>query len=195
MDKHIWSIREKYHLLDQLKEFKEEKQNAKTPKEAMRALIKEQEFLASMNSEINPKDHSKTILNSIQQAHEAQESGSVDKLYDAARYAHKEKIISSHDLTNHFKSNNPVGDIHNNINRICYKHHCKILTEHCNKINRGEVINHQGHKFDCVAEYLEHWKDNVHHDMLPVKQMNKQIERVHEQQRDRGDDHHMSLDM
>jgi len=195
MDKHIWSIREKYHLLDQLKEFKEEKQSAKTPKEAMIALIKEQEFLAGMHSEINPKDHSKTIINSIQQAHEDQQSGAVDKLYDAARYAHKEKIISPNDLTNHFKSNNPVGDIHNNINRICYKHHCTILTEHCNKINRGEVINHQGHKFDCVAGYLEHWKDNVHHDMLPVKQMNKQIERVHEQQRDRGDDHHISLDM
>ncbi|MDC0864330.1 AAA family ATPase [Rickettsiaceae bacterium] len=195
MDKHIWSIREKYHLLDQLKEFKEEKQSAKTPKEAMIALIKEQEFLAGMHSEINPKDHSKRIINSIQQAHEDQQSGAVDKLYDAARYAHKEKIISPNDLTNHFKSNNPVADIHNNINRICYKHHCKILTEHYNKINRGEVINHQGYKFDCVAGYLEHWKDNVHHDMLPVKQMNKQIERVHEQQRDRGDDHHISLDM
>lgn len=112
---------------DQLKEFKEEKQSAKTPKEAMIALIKEQEFLAGMHSEINPKDHSKAIIKSIHQAHEAQQSGAVDKLYDAARYAHKEKIISPNDLTNHFKSNSPVGNIHNNINRICYKHHCKIL--------------------------------------------------------------------
>ena len=195
MDKHIWSLREKYYLLDQLKEFKADKQKASTPKVALAALIKEQEFLAGLHNEINPNDHSKTILNSIEQAHSGQQSGAIDQLYDAARYAHKEKIISPNDLTNHFKSNNSVDDIHHNINRICYKHHCKIMNENCNKIIRGEVINHQGHKFDCVAGYLEHWKDNVHHDMLPIKQMDKEIERVHENQKDHTHDHHMSMDM
>jgi hypothetical protein len=50
-------------------------------------------------------------------------------------------------------------------------------------------------KFDCVAGYLEHWKDNVHHDMLPIKQMDKEIERVHENQKVHTHDHHMSMDM
>ena len=193
MDKHIWGLREKYHILNQIKDLKEAKQAAKTPKEAMIALINEQEFLSELRNEINPKDHSKKLVQNIEKAHETNQSGVIDKLYDAAYYAHKEKIISSDDLTDHFKSNNSVENIHNNINRICYKHHCQILKDHCNRINTGEVINHHGKKFDCVAEYLEHWKENVNHDMLPIKKMDQVIDQVHEQHREHG--HHLSLDM
>ena len=195
MDKHIWSLREKHHLLYQIKEFQDAKDKARTPKEAMVALIKEQQFLAGLHQQVNDEDHSQEVINSIQKAHEAQQLGSMTKLHEAARYAYKEKMITPNDLTDHLKLSHSVNDIYNNINQICYKRHCQILTKHCNEIQKGDVVEHQGHKFDCIAEYLEHWKDNVHHDMLPVKQMNKQIERVHEQQRDRGDDHHMSLDM
>jgi hypothetical protein len=85
MDKHIWSLREKYYLLDQLKEFKVDKQSASTPKVALAALIKEQEFLAGLHNEINPNDNSKTILNSIEQAHAAQQSGAIDQMHVAAR--------------------------------------------------------------------------------------------------------------
>ena len=45
----------------------------------------------------------------------------------------------------------------------------------------------------CGNNALTNENTCVHN--IQVKQMNKQIERVHEQQRDRGDDHHMSLDM
>jgi hypothetical protein len=69
------------------------------------------------------------------------------------------------------------------------------LTDHCNKINAGEVINHHGHQFDCVIGYLEHWKDNVHHDMLPIKKMDQVIDQAHEKQQNHTHDHHMSLDM
>jgi hypothetical protein len=34
---------------------------------------------------------------------------------------------------------------------------------------------HHGHEFDCVATYLEHWKDNVDHRMLPIKQIDDAI--------------------
>ena len=61
--------------------------------------------------------HSKVILNRIQQAHEAQQSGAVDKLYDAADMSYEKDYIAD-DLTNHFKSNSSVDDIHHNINRI-----------------------------------------------------------------------------
>jgi hypothetical protein len=46
---------------------------------------------------------------------------------------------------------------------------------------------HQGQQFDCVVEYLEHWKDNVNHDMLPIKKMDHVIEQV---ERIREQDHH-----
>jgi hypothetical protein len=42
--------------------------------------------------------------------------------------------------------------------------------------------------------YLVHWKDNVHHDMLPIKQMDKLIEQAHDKQQEHSNYHHMSVD-
>jgi len=114
----------------------------------------------------------------------------IAKLYKTAYYANQQGIISPEELTEHFKSNNQVGDIHHNINRICYKHHCDILNDHCKKLVAGQSVMHQGQRFDCVVEYLEHWKDNVNHDMLPIKKMDQIIEQA---ERIREQDHHLEL--
>ena len=195
MDKHIWSLREKHHLLYQIKEFQEAKNKANTIKEVMVALVKEQQFLAGLHKQVNDQDHSQEVINSIQQAHDAQQLGGMTKLHEAARYAYKEKMMTPKELTDHLKLNHSVNDIHNNINQICYKRHCQILTKHCNQIQKGYMVEHQGHKFNCIAEYLEHWKDNVHHDMLPIKQINKQIDRVREMQIEQSHKRHISMDM
>ena len=121
MDKHIWSLREKHHLLYQIKEFQDAKDKASTPKEAMVALIKEQQFLAALHQQVNDEDHSQEVINSIQKAHEAQQLGSMTKLHEAARYAYKEKMITPNDLTDHLKLNHSVHDIYNNITPTMYK--------------------------------------------------------------------------
>ena len=64
------------------------------------------------------------------------------------------------------------------------------LNDHCKKLVAGQSVMHQGQQFDCVVEYLEHWKDNVNHDMLPIKKMDQVIEQV---ERIREQDHHLEL--
>jgi hypothetical protein len=129
-------------------------------------------------------------MHNIQKAYEVDQSGAIARLYKTAYYANQQKIISPEELTEHFKSNNPVDDIHHNINSICYKHHCDILNDHCKKLVAGQSVMHQGQQFDCVVEYLEHWKDKVNHDMLPIKKMDQVIEQV---ERIREQDHHLEL--
>ena len=78
--------------------------------------------------------------------------------------------------------------IHNDINSICHRHHCDIINDHYKKLTAGQSVIHQGHKFDCIIEYLEHWKDSVNHNMLPIKHIEQAIEQELDRQRDI--DHH-----
>ncbi|WPX99685.1 Ti-type conjugative transfer relaxase TraA (plasmid) [Candidatus Megaera polyxenophila] len=186
----IYKAQEKLTILNRVKELALNKQKTDNPKDALIALKREQEYLAELHNKLNPNEHSKELMHNIQKAYEVDQSGAIARLYKTAYYANQQKIISPEELTEHFKSNNPVDDIHHNINRICYKHHCDILNDHCKKLVAGQSVMHQGQQFDCVVEYLEHWKDNLNHDMLPIKKMDQVIEQV---ERIREQDHHLEL--
>jgi len=186
----IYKAQEKLTILNRVKELALNKQKTDNPKDALIALKREQEYLAELHDKLNPNEHSKEVMHNIQKAYEVDQSGAIARLYKTAYYANQQKIISPKELTEHFKSNNPVDDIHHNINSICYKHHCDILNDHCKKLVAGQSVMHQGQQFDCVVEYLEHWKDNVNHDMLPIKKMDQVIEQV---ERIREQDHHLEL--
>ncbi len=180
----IYKAQEKLTILNCVKELALNKQKTDNPKDALIALKREQEYLADLYDKLHPNEHSKELIHNIQKAYEVDQSGAIAKLYKTAYYANQQKIISPEELTEHFKSNNPVDDIHHNINRICYKHNCDILNDHCRKLVAGQSVMHQGQQFDCVVEYLEHWKYNVNHDMLPIKKMDQvieQVERIREQ--------------
>lgn len=180
----IYKAQEKLTILNRVKELALNKQKTDNPKDALIALKREQEYLAELHDKLNPNEHSKELMHNIQKAYEVDQSGAIARLYKTAYYANQQKIISPEELTEHFKSNNPVDDIHHNINSICYKYHCDVLNDHCKKLVAGQSVMHQGQQFDCVVEYLEHWKDNVNHDMLPIKKMDhviEQVERIREQ--------------
>jgi nucleoside-triphosphatase THEP1 len=183
-EKTIYKTQEKLTILNRVKELALNKQKTDNPKDALIALKREQEYLAELHDKLNPNEHSKELMHNIQKAYEVDQSGTIAKLYKTSYYANQQGIISPDELTEHFKSNNPVDDIHHNINSICYKYHCDILNDHCKKLVAGQSVMHQGQQFDCVVEYLEHWKDNVNHDMLPIKKMDQvieQVERIREQ--------------
>ena len=177
-------LKEKHTILNRIDELALTKQKTNSPKDALIALKREQEYLADLHNKLNPNDHSKELMHNIQKAYEADQSGAIAKLYKTSYYAHKQGTISSEELTEHFKSNNQVEDIHHNINRICYKYHCDILNDHCRQLVVGQSVTHQGKQFDCIVEYLEHWKNNVNHNMLPIKKMDhviEQVERIRQQ--------------
>lgn len=191
METHLTAVRDKYNIIDRLDELAKDKQKAKTPRDALKALKQEQEFLAGLHNNVNPSsDHSKQLLDHIQKAYEFKQSNEIGKLYDSAHYAYKEKIISADDLTDRFKSDHHLNVIHNDINSICHKHHCDIINDHYKKLSTGQPVIHQGHKFDCIVEYLEHWKDNVNHNMLPIKHIDHVIERELDRQREMDHRHH-----
>jgi len=191
METHLTAVRDKYYIIDRLDELAKDKQQANTPQDALKALKREQEFLSSLHNNLNPSsDHDKQLLDHIQKAHEFKQSNEIGKLYDSAHYAYKEKIISADDLTDRFKSGHYLDVIHNDINSICHKHNCDIINDHYKKLSVGQPVIHQGHKFDCIVEYLEHWKDNVNHNMLPIKDIDHVIERELDRQREIDHRHH-----
>lgn len=148
----------------------------KTPQQLMQSLEKEQEYLSSLHNNLRHHDHDNKLLYKIKAAQHNIESGKLDDIYHTAHYTTKSNILSQKSLAGHLKCSHNLEIIDKRINDICYKHHCKTLTKHCNQMDEGKVIHHNGTKFDNHIKYLEHWKENVDHKLLPIKQMNKIIQ-------------------
>jgi len=98
-------------------------------------------------------------------------------------------------LIEHYKSTHNLDSIHEQIKQSCFKQHCKIITEHYNHIDAGRTIEHDGHKFDCTTKYLEHWKSNVDHKLLPMKHINAALEHEHQKHHDEIDHHHHGMEI
>ena len=114
----------------------------------------------------------------------------LNQLLKTTSYAETTGILGQDKLIEHYKSTHNLDLIHEQIKQSCFKQHCKIITEHFNHINAGRTIDHDGHKFDCTTKYLEHWKSNVDHKLLPINNINNALEHNHQRNHNEMDHHH-----
>jgi hypothetical protein len=82
---------------------------------------------------------------------------------------------------NYLKSDHDITEIHHNIRQDCFKYHRNMITDHYQQITSGKVIEHDGHKFDCPIKYLEHWKSNVDHSLIPIQSITRELDHHIEQ--------------
>lgn len=174
---------------------------AKTPQEAMQALKKEQEYLVNLSLETidiadgRAEGGHKGLINSVGAALENKANDTLGKLYKVTHYAFKQKILTLDAVTEHLKAPNDPRIIHQDVSKICYDHHCTLIKDHLHQISNGITITHDGHKFDSAIDYLNHFKKNVDHSLLPINQINKTIESELEKSHHVALDHDHHLDM
>lgn len=181
---HLWQLRDVAYIDHNILRFKSERAQVKNPQEAMKLLDKEQNFWLALESELKSKNIIKAqewVGNSIAQAKVDQKADSVDQLYNVAKYAFKNKIIDEGHLVKELTLDKKLSEIHDHLTKTCYDHNCRVLTKHCNEIARGATIEHEGLKFDDVHVYLSHWKENVDHKLIPIKQINTEIRELQKQ--------------
>jgi len=184
---------EGHNIHKNIADIAKQKHKATNPKEVFQLLQKEQEYLAGLHGNLQHDGHEKSLLNQIQQAHEFKVNNEMNNLLNTANYSFEAKILSRNELMKHFKSDNSIDKMHENISQLCYDHHRSLLTKHCNKIIAGETIKHQGQKFDCVVKYLEHWKEHVDHKLLPIEKIDHVIDQHLEHQRQMERSHSLSI--
>lgn len=117
----------------------------------------------------------------------------MDRLREVASYGYKSKIFSEQQLTKHFKSDCNISELHRDLSKICHNHHTNIMNRHLDKLHDNLSIHHDGHKFECLIKYLEHWKNNVDHNLLHIKQINQIIKQEHNRQHKM--EHSYTMDM
>lgn len=128
--------------MNRINELALNKQKTDNPKDAFIALKREQEYLADLYDKLHPNEHRKELMHNIQKAYEVDKTGEIAKLYKTAYYANQQKIISPEELTEHFKSNKPVDDIHHNVN-----HDMLPIKKMDHVIEQVESIREQDHQF------------------------------------------------
>ncbi len=184
---------EAHNINVSLMKIKEEKYNAKTPRDALRAAHREQQFLSSLHGNLRHQDHDIELLHNINKAHQSKLNKDMDRLREVAGYGYKSKIFSEQDLTKHFKSDCSISELHRDLSKICHNHHTNIINRHLDKLHDNLSVRHDGHKFECPIKYLEHWKNNVDHNLLPIKQINQIIKQEHNRQHEM--EHSYTMDM
>jgi hypothetical protein len=184
---------EAHNINVNLMKIKEEKYNAKTPRAALQAAHREQQFLSSLYGNLRHQDHNIELLHNISKAHQSESNKDMDRLREVAIYVYKSKIFSEQELTKHFKSDCSIGELHRDLSKICHNHHANIINGHLDKLHDNLSVRHDGHKFECPIKYLEHWKNNVDHNLLPIKQINQIIKQEHNRQHEM--EHSYTMDM
>jgi Ti-type conjugative transfer relaxase TraA len=184
---------EAHNINVNLMKIKEEKYNAKTPRAALQAAHREQQFLSSLHGNLRHQDHNIGLLHNINKAHQSELNKDMDRLREVAGYGYKSKIFSEQELTKHFKSDCSISELHRDLSKICHNHHTNIINRHLDKLHDNLSVRHDGHKFECPIKYLEHWKNNVDHNLLPIKQINQIIKQEHNRQHEM--EHSYTMDM
>ena len=184
---------EAHNIHKNIVDIAKQKDKASNPKEVFQLLQKEQEYLAGLHGNLQHDGHDQSLINIIKQAHEFKVNNEMNNLLNTANYSFEAKILSRDELMTHFKSDNSIDKMHENISQLCYDHHRSLLTKHCNKIIAGETIKYQGQKFDCVVKYLEHWKEHVDHKLLPIEKIDHVIDQHLEHQRQMERSHSLSI--
>jgi len=187
---------EQKHINSTLANINKEKQEAKTPQEIMKILSKEQAFLSSLDKRASKApEYNANLLKDIENAHLNCQQNTFDQLSTITNYVHHAKILSEDKILEHLRSTRDIETIHEQIKQSCFKQHCETITEHYRHIEAGRTIEHDGHKFDCNIKYLEHWKSNVDHRLLPMNNINEALEHHHQQSHDEIDHRHHGIEM
>ena len=182
---------ESYTIDKEASKFKEERNSSKTLDSVIGAMRKEQEYLSGLHGKLLNDDHSQELTQAIRSAHKSASGNYIDELADIARYAHKNKILDTTQLGKYFKSNRDIMELHRDLGHVCHEHHTNIIDQHIKDLHTVGIVHHDNHKFECPIKYLQHWKNNVDHHLLPMEHIDHTLEKEHEHQNERV--HTMSL--
>lgn len=78
------------------------------------------------------------------------------------------------------RGNNPgsIQETSKQITKICYDYNFKTIQHDLKQLNDDRMVKHGGKWFEKPHEYLIHWKENHHHHLLPIKQINNDLKEL-----------------
>lgn len=99
-------------------------------------------------------------------------------------YALTHNLLSHDEALKHLsasvRGNNPgsIREASKQITKICYDHNVKTIQHDLKQLNDDRMVKHGGKWFEKPYEYLTHWKENHHHHMIPIKQINNDLKEL-----------------
>ena len=191
LDKEI----EEHQINKELSNLQEKRREAGTREEVLSIAKEQQEFLVGLHGNLRHDDHSEELIKTINDARRSETNNHITTVQDIAKYASENKVLNSEQLDNHFKSDKSITEMYKGLRRTCFEHHVNLINHHMDQFHHNGSIDHANQTFECPIKYLEHWKNNVDHHLLPIKQINQRIEQEHERQLQHEHAHTMDLHM
>ena len=176
LDKEI----EAHNINSQYRKILEERQKVETPQAAISLLGKEQNMWLETAKNLRYQDHLPSITDNIAMAQSDHQNNTLQELCNTANHVIRNNIIPYAELTKHFTSNDSVTEIHQNMRSICHEYHLDTINQHLSQLHKDIIVHHDDHKFECPIKYLEHWKNNVDHKLIPIREIDHRIEQEKE---------------
>ena len=171
---------ELHHIRSNLNSFREEKAEAKTPKEIIVIIAREQEYLSNLSDNLKyPAAYSNTLLDSVKNARERKDT-IVQELHQLTTHILKNQVMPEQDLVKSLQSDKDIHATSTELVKTCKNHHNSIVIKNVNSIIRQKHLEIHGHKFDCPIKYLEHEIANPSHAYVDIARLKRDIPRVQE---------------
>lgn len=186
---------ENHHIKSNIAALHQEKQQAGNLPEILEITAKEQEFLASLHGNLKyPKQYSKTLLNSIDDAHiwqiqsqqkydheqhlQIRHDNVLQELYNVTNHITKHQIMSEQSLLTHLKADKKVHEVTKELNKVAVVHYNNVVNDNLNHLIKHKHLEFNGHVFDCPIKYLQHEIENPAHEYADITRFQKAIPKV-----------------
>lgn len=160
--------REEYHVTSNLAKLVKAKQEAKTVQVALKALEKEQEYLASLHGKIkDPYYKGSSLAQSVKYAYRNNKDNIITQLHKLTAYLDRPSVKQEHIVTTIKKASNSRDALHS-LTKQYHKHVISELKSCLEHIYDRKELKLDGHKFTKPLQLMDYvLKKHEHNEFFP----------------------------
>ena len=193
---------ESHSIKQNLNSFEIEKNNAKEPIEAIKALATKQFYLSSVHEKLEYPQHlDKEVLSVIEVARHEKQENSLENLNKLVSFVANDKLYNNTEIVKHLKEPKDLEKITENLTLNYQSRYLQNIEQNLERIEKQGQVAIDKKIFDCPVKYLAHEEKHSHQEYAPQqglaqlqeKVASKQFEmaqatKVQEQEVDKGMD-------
>jgi Ti-type conjugative transfer relaxase TraA len=193
---------ESHSIKQNLNSFEIEKNNAKEPIEAIKALATKQFYLSRVHEKLEYPQHlDKEVLSVIEVARHEKQENSLENLNKLVSFVANDKLYNNTEIVKHLKEPKDLEKITENLTLNYQSRYLQNIEQNLERIEKQGQVAIDKKIFDCPVKYLAHEEKHSHQEYAPQqglaqlqeKVASKQFEmaqatKVQEQEVDKGMD-------
>ena len=175
---------EVHHINSNLAAITKEKQEAKTPDQAIDSLKKEQGFLSQLHAGLkHPEHHGQALSLSIQNAVKNEQDNVIGQLHKLSSFVQSKNFKTHEQMTKILKDTGDPMGTHKSLLKDYQDNFIKSIHESLARLDDGDTVKIDNHTMSCPLKFMEHLVKTRTSEFMPHHEMQQIHNQVIQQQK------------